>query len=63
MNYPVEFEERIIRCVDCGNEFTWSAEEQAFFRDKGLTNEPKRCKTCREAKKSRNAEHQGKERR
>ncbi|MBN1643737.1 MAG: zinc-ribbon domain containing protein, partial [Dehalococcoidales bacterium] len=32
--------------------FTFSAEEQEFFQTKGYTNEPKRCPTCRQARKS-----------
>jgi DNA replicative helicase MCM subunit Mcm2 (Cdc46/Mcm family) len=42
--------EQRITCADCGREFTFSAEEQAFFREKGFT-PPKRCKSCRQAKK------------
>ena len=36
-----------MKCVDCGNEFTFSAGEQAFYADKGFKNEPKRCKACK----------------
>ncbi len=43
--------EQRITCADCGREFTFSAEEQRFFREKGFTNPPKRCKECRQAKK------------
>jgi len=42
--------EQRIQCADCGREFTFSAEEQDFFREKGF-NPPKRCKECRQAKK------------
>ena len=48
-----EFEDRAILCVDCGEEFTWTAGEQLFFHDKGLRNEPKRCKPCKQAKNER----------
>ena len=48
-----EFEDRAILCVDCGQEFTWTAGEQLFFHDKGLRNEPKRCKPCKQAKNER----------
>ena len=43
--------EQRITCADCGREFAFSAEEQRFFREKGFTNPPKRCKECRQAKK------------
>lgn len=48
-----EFFDTPIRCIDCGEDFTWTAGEQAFFRDKGLTNPPKRCKSCKQAKNER----------
>lgn len=48
-----EFEDITINCVDCGSEFIWSSGEQVFFRDKNLTNPPKRCKDCKKAKNDR----------
>lgn len=49
----MEFQDRAIMCVDCGQEFVWTAGEQLFFHDKGLKNEPKRCKPCKQAKNER----------
>jgi CxxC-x17-CxxC domain-containing protein len=46
------YEDKTIVCVDCGAEFTFSADEQQRFAERGFTNEPKRCKTCRDAKKA-----------
>lgn len=46
------FEDKTIKCVDCGSEFLFTAGEQAFYREHGLTNEPTRCRRCREARKS-----------
>ncbi len=48
-----EFQDRTLKCFDCGNDFVWTAGEQAFFHDKHLTNEPKRCKPCKQAKNER----------
>jgi CxxC-x17-CxxC domain-containing protein len=48
-----ELQDRVLKCFDCGNDFVWTAGEQAFFRDKNLKNEPKRCKTCKQAKNER----------
>ncbi len=48
-----EHQNLTITCVDCGEEFTWTAGEQVFFHDKGLKNEPKRCKPCKQAKNER----------
>ncbi|HAS05047.1 MAG TPA: zinc-binding protein [Dehalococcoidia bacterium] len=47
----MSFTEKSIVCSDCGATFTFSAEEQEFFDSKGYTNEPKRCPTCRQARK------------
>ncbi len=47
------FEEKTLQCSDCGANFTFSVEEQEFFQSKGYTNEPKRCPSCREARKAR----------
>jgi CxxC-x17-CxxC domain-containing protein len=48
-----DFQDRPITCVDCGEEFVWTVGEQVFFHDKGLKNEPKRCKPCKQAKNDR----------
>ncbi|MFC1993210.1 CxxC-x17-CxxC domain-containing protein [Chloroflexota bacterium] len=45
------FEDKTLECSDCGNEFTFSAEEQELFQSRGYTNEPKRCTECRQARK------------
>jgi len=42
-----EFQDRIIKCSDCGTEFVFTAGEQQFFHDKNFKNEPKRCKACK----------------
>ena len=47
-----EFQDRMLTCADCGEDFTWSAGEQAFFRERGLTSEPRRCKPCRAARRT-----------
>jgi CxxC-x17-CxxC domain-containing protein len=48
-----DFQDRPITCVDCSEPFIWTAGEQVFFHDKGLKNEPKRCKPCKQAKNDR----------
>ena len=47
------FEEKSLQCSDCGATFAFTAEEQEFFQSKGYTNEPKRCPSCRETRRSR----------
>jgi CxxC-x17-CxxC domain-containing protein len=46
------FETKILQCADCGTEFSFTAEDQEFFQSKGYTNEPKRCPSCRQARKT-----------
>lgn len=48
-----EFFDTSILCIDCHHDFVWTAGEQAFFRDKKLTNPPKRCKPCKKLKNER----------
>ena len=45
------FQDNTIVCKDCGKEFTFTANEQEFYAEKGFTNEPQRCKACRDARK------------
>lgn len=45
------FEDKKLVCADCGNEFIFSADEQAYYAEKGFENEPKRCKPCRGKRK------------
>ncbi|MBI4187472.1 MAG: zinc-ribbon domain containing protein [Chloroflexi bacterium] len=48
----MSFEDKTLQCSDCGVSFTFSASEQELFQSRGYTNEPKRCPTCRQARKS-----------
>jgi CxxC-x17-CxxC domain-containing protein len=48
----MSFQDKSLTCTDCGATFTFTAQEQEFFQQKGYTNEPKRCQTCREARKA-----------
>ena len=43
----MEFQDRTLKCVDCGADFVCTAGEQLFFHDKQFKNEPKRCKACK----------------
>jgi CxxC-x17-CxxC domain-containing protein len=48
----MSFQDKTIQCADCGTDFTFSAEEQELFQTRGYTNEPKRCPSCRQARKA-----------
>ncbi len=43
--------DRTITCADCGQEFVFSASEQQFYADRGFS-EPRRCPSCRQARKA-----------
>jgi len=43
----MEFQDKVLTCVDCGAEFLFTAGEQMFFHDKQFKNAPKRCKSCK----------------
>jgi len=42
-----EFQDRVLKCSECGAEFVFTAGEQQFYHDKNFRNEPKRCKACK----------------
>ena len=43
----MEFYDRVMKCATCGEEFLFSADEQAFFKEKSFRNDPKHCKQCK----------------
>ena len=48
----MSYEDRTLACMECRQSFTFSADDQAHHADKGYTNEPKRCPSCRQAKRT-----------
>ena len=48
----MSFQNKTLSCADCGAAFDFTAEDQEFYQSKGFTNEPKRCPSCRQARKS-----------
>jgi CxxC-x17-CxxC domain-containing protein len=46
------FTDRAITCADCGQEFTFTAGEQEFYEQRGFTEPPKRCGSCRAVRKA-----------
>ena len=43
--------DRTLNCVECEQEFTFTADDQEFHASKGYQ-EPKRCPNCRQARRS-----------
>lgn len=46
------YSDKSLTCVECGAEFTFSAEDQEYYASRGFQNEPKRCVACRQARKA-----------
>ncbi len=52
------FTDKLLTCSDCGVTFLFTAGEQEFYQRHELTAEPKRCPTCRQARKAQR-QHSG----
>ena len=50
----IKMADKNLVCKDCGVTFVFTEGEQAFYQEKGFTNEPQRCPDCRRAKKQQN---------
>lgn len=50
------FQDKTLKCKDCGNDFIFTAGEQEFYAEKGFENEPARCRDCRSARKRNDGE-------
>jgi len=48
----MSYADKTITCRDCGTDFVFTAGEQEFYAQKGFTNEPTRCPSCRQARKA-----------
>src|SRR3990172_937667 len=48
----MSYQDRTLTCQDCGQEFTFSADDQQYHAEKGYTNEPKRCPLCRSSRRA-----------
>ena len=49
----MEYRDKSLVCVECHQQFVWTAGEQLFFADKNFKNEPKRCKNCKAKRNAR----------
>ncbi len=46
------YADRSLTCVDCGAEFVHSAADQEYYAQKGFVSDPKRCASCRAARRA-----------
>lgn len=51
--------DKVLKCRDCGAEFIFTENEQAFYKEKGFENDPVRCPDCRRAKKQQRNDTRG----
>ncbi|ABQ90147.1 zinc-ribbon domain containing protein [Roseiflexus sp. RS-1] len=48
----MSFADKTLTCRDCGVDFVFTSGEQEFYAQKGFTNEPTRCPSCRQQRKT-----------
>jgi CxxC-x17-CxxC domain-containing protein len=48
----MSYADKTLTCQDCGMDFVFTSGEQEFYAQKGFTNEPSRCPSCRQARKA-----------
>jgi NAD-dependent SIR2 family protein deacetylase len=46
----MDYVDKTLTCLQCGDSFTFSAAEQELFARKGRKHEPRRCPDCRAAR-------------
>ena len=46
------YTDKSLVCAECGAQFTFSAEDQEYHASRGFENEPRRCPSCRQARKA-----------
>jgi len=52
------YADKTLTCADCGQQFVFTESEQQFFADRGFT-EPRRCPSCRAARKAQQGSGSG----
>ncbi|HLZ72079.1 MAG TPA: zinc-ribbon domain-containing protein [Dehalococcoidia bacterium] len=50
------YTDKNLTCVECKTTFVFSARDQEFHASKGFSNEPKRCPSCRAARRVQRGE-------
>jgi CxxC-x17-CxxC domain-containing protein len=48
----MSYADKTMTCRDCGSQFVFTSGEQDFYAQKGFTNEPTRCSSCRQQRKA-----------
>ena len=45
------YEDRTLKCRECGGQFVFTAGEQTFYAERGFEHEPTRCPDCRQSRR------------
>ena len=45
------YQDETLKCIDCGQEFIFTARDQEVFEERGFTKKPVRCQRCRIARR------------
>lgn len=53
------FQDRNLTCVECNSSFVFTADDQQYHADKGYSNEPKRCPSCRQNRRNQGRDSSG----
>ena len=48
----MSYQDRTLTCQDCNSSFTFTADDQQYHAEKGYSNEPKRCPSCRSSRRA-----------
>jgi CxxC-x17-CxxC domain-containing protein len=43
----MQFQDKVLQCVDCSADFIFTVKDQKFFHEMQFKNQPKRCKNCK----------------
>jgi len=49
----LSYEDKVLKCRECGRDFVFTTGEQEFFASRGLMNQPARCPECRALRRQR----------
>jgi hypothetical protein len=56
MNTTEQYNDEILVCRDCCEQFVWTAGEHQWFAERAL-HQPRRCRSCRQARKAERTDY------
>ncbi len=55
----MSYQDKQLTCQDCNTSFVFSADDQQYHAEKGYTNEPRRCPSCRQSRRTGGSSRSG----